>query len=292
MSRVVILGATGMLGSTVYDVLRDKYDLVITVRDAKKLNYLNNTYGGLDKHRSVEFDAGKVYADFLSNKGYPGDYLNGFLNNLGEFDYVINAIGITNRSALEDEALTLFINGALPHILARELGQKLIHITTDCAFNGINGAPYDEDSPKTPNDLYGLSKILGEPTNCLTIRTSIIGREVEGFDSLLEWFLRQEGKDVRGYSNHFWNGITAKQFGKICDQIMQDPESYPKTGIYHVFSTVVSKYEMLLGFQKKFKINCNIIKDPNPRLDRTMTTKKELNGKLNIPPFSEMLNDL
>ncbi|OGY56973.1 MAG: hypothetical protein A2Y84_00645 [Candidatus Colwellbacteria bacterium RBG_13_48_8] len=292
MSRVVILGATGMLGSTVYDVLKDRHELVLVVRDKRKLALLDKAYGKVDKHKSIEFDAEKVHEDFLANNGYSRNYLSSFLEQLGEFDYAINAIGIINRSSAENEALTLFINGALPHILAREWGYKLIHISTDCAFNGIEGAPYDEDAPKTPSDLYGLSKSIGEPTNCLTIRTSIIGRELEGFKSLLEWFLHQEGQELRGFSNHLWNGITAKQFGRICDQIIQNPGLYPRTGIYHVFSDVVSKYGMLLGFKNKFNVDCTILEDSEPKLNRTLATKKELNSKLNIPSFSEMLSDL
>ena len=292
MSRVVILGATGMLGNNVYGVLKDKYDLVLTARDKEKLTLLDGVHGGIDKHEVLEFDVEKVYGDFLANKGYGENYLSRFLDQLGPFDCVINAIGITNHYPVGGKDLMLFVNGVLPHILAREWGNKLIHITTDCAFNGVSGAPYSEDSHKTPNDLYGLSKSIGEPTNCLTIRTSIIGKELEGARGLLAWFLLQEGKEIRGFSNHFWNGITAEQFGKICDQIMQNRDLYPTTGIYHVFSDVVSKHQMLLSFQKKFKLNCKIIEDPEPKLNRTLTTVKELNNKLRVPSFSAMVEDL
>jgi dTDP-4-dehydrorhamnose reductase len=292
MKKVLLLGATGMLGSAVYDVLKDKYHLILTVRNKEKIELLNKAYGGIEKHDVVEFDAGILYQDYFNKKGYPSEYLNNFLKQVGEIDYVINAIGVTIPYSLENPALTFFINSALPHILANIFGEKLIHITTDCVFNGKEGFPYNERSPKTPVDIYGLSKSLGEPSNCLTIRTSIIGRELEGFTGFLEWFLHQEGKEITGFAEHYWNGITTKQFGKICDEIMTNPDKYPKTGLYHVFSTTVSKYEMLLKFKEKFKINCTIKEDHENKLNRTLSTIYDFNKKLNTPSFDEMLKEL
>ncbi len=290
--KILLLGATGMLGSAVYDVLKDKYDLILTVRDLKKIELLEKAYAGVKNHRVLEFDATKIYEDFVNKKGYPGEYFTKFINEIGETDYAINAIGITIPFAAENQALTFFINSALPHILAREFGEKLIHITTDCVYNGKEGFPYDENSPKTPVDIYGLSKSLGEPTNCLTIRTSIIGRELEGFTGFLEWFLQQEGKEINGFAEHYWNGVTTKQFGKICDWLISDKEAYPKTGIYHIFSSIVSKYEMLLKFKEKFGINCVIKEDRENKLNRTLATVKDLNSKLKIPSFEEMLAEV
>jgi len=292
MKKILILGATGMLGSAVYGVLKDKYHLVLAVRDLKKIKLLEKAYGDVENHQVVEFDAVEVYKDFVNKKGYPGDYLSDFLKKVGEVDYVINAVGITIPFSLENEALTFFINSALPHILAQQFGEKLIHITTDCVYNGKEGFPYDENSQKTPVDIYGLSKSLGEPTNCLTLRTSIIGRELEGFTGLLEWFLQQEGKEVVGFAEHYWNGITTKEFGKICDKIISEPDKYPKKGIYHIFSTTVSKYEMLLKFKEKFGVNCLIKKDHEHKLNRTLSTVYDFNKQLNIPPFEKMLEEL
>ncbi|MDD5639176.1 MAG: NAD-dependent dehydratase, partial [Candidatus Pacebacteria bacterium] len=125
-----------------------------------------------------------------------------------------------------------------------------------------------------------------------TIRTSIIGRELEGFTGLLEWFLNQKEKSITGFANHFWNGITTEQFGKICDKIISHPEKYPKTGLYHVFSTTVSKYEMLLKFKEKYNIGCEIKKDEEQKLNRTLSTIYDFNEKLNIPSFDQMMEEL
>jgi dTDP-4-dehydrorhamnose reductase len=292
MKRVLLLGATGMLGSAVYDVLNKKYDLILGVRDLGKVALLEKAYGGTDQHRALPFDAAPIYQDYVDKKGSPGDYMTEFLRQAGEVECVINAVGVTIPFVLRDAALTFFINGALPHILAHIFGEKLIHITTDCVYDGKRGFPYDENSSKSPIDIYGLSKSLGEPSDCLTIRTSIIGRELCGMTGLLEWFLQQSGKTILGFAEHYWNGITTKQFGKLCDQIMESPEAFPQRGIYHVFSTVVSKYEMLLAFQDKYGTPCTIEADHSNRLNRTLTSVKELNRMLKVPSFAEMLDAL
>lgn len=281
-----------MLGSAVYGVLKDTYDLVLTVRDREKIALLEKVYGGTARHRVVEFDAARLYEDFVGKKGYPGEYFSGFLKEVGEVDFVINAVGITIPSALENPPLTFFINGALPHLLARIFGERLIHVTTDCAFSGKEDFPYNENSPKTPVDLYGLSKVLGESTNCLTLRTSLIGRELEGFTGLLDWFLAQKGKTITGFAGHIWNGVTTKEFGKICAKIMERRSEFPKTGIYHVFSTTVSKYEMLLKFKEKFKVECEIKKDEEQKLNRALATIYDVNAKLDIAPFNRMIEEL
>jgi dTDP-4-dehydrorhamnose reductase len=290
--KVLLLGATGMLGSAVYGVLKGKYDLILGVRNLNKVALLERAYGNTGEHVVVPFDAAALYQEYLCKKAYPGAYLSSFLEKIGNVDFVVNAIGVTIPFSLCDPSLTLFINGALPHILVRTFGDRLIHITTDCVYSGMEGFPYDENSPKSPTDIYGLSKSLGEPAECLTIRTSIIGRELDGFTGLLEWFRQQEKKRIIGFVNHRWNGITTKQFGELCDQIMQEPARLMRPGVFHVFSTSVSKYEMLLTFQQKFGIDCTIVPDMNQRLDRTLTTLKDLNDVLQVPSFIEMLNSL
>jgi len=292
MKKVLLLGAAGMLGSAVYDVLRAKYDLVLSFKNKEESRLLSERYSGVENCQIETLDLECMYQDYYEKKGNPGEYFINFFKKTSEIDYVINAVGITIPFSFKNPALTFFINSAFPHILANIFEEKLIHITTDCVYNGKQGYPYNENSPKTPVDIYGISKALGEPINCLTLRTSIIGRELQGFNSLLGWFLQQEGKTIKGFAQHFWNGITTKEFGKVCDKIISNPEEYPKTGLYHIFSTTVSKYEMLVKFKEKFSINCEIEKDEEPKLNRTLATIYDFNKKLNIPSFDEMLKDL
>ena len=289
MKRVLLLGATGMLGSAVYGVLNKKYDLILGIRNLDKVALLEKAYGATDKAKILPFDATLIYQDYVAKKGSPGEHMTQFLARVGEVDHVINATGVTIPFALREPAMTFFVNGALPHILAQHFQERLIHITTDCVYDGKAGFPYDENSPKSPVDIYGLSKSLGEPANCLTIRTSIIGRELDGFTGLLEWFLQQKGKSITGFAEHYWNGITTQQFGKLCDQIMESPDAFPRRGVHHVFSTAASKYEMLLAFQRKYGIPCTIKADKENKLNRTITTVKELNRMLKVPSFTEML---
>lgn len=290
--RVLILGAAGMLGSAVYDVLKDKYDLVLSFRNLDESRLLNEKYGKVENYQVEILDLELMYQDYYEKKGNPGEYFINFLKRVGKVDYIINAIGITIPYSLKNPALTFFINSAFPHILANIFGENLIHITTDCVFNGKEGFPYNENSPHSPVDIYGLSKSLGEPTQCLTLRTSIIGRELQGFTGLLEWFLKQEGKTIKGFTQHFWNGITTREFGKICDKIISNPDRYPKKGIYHIFSNTLSKYEMLLKFKEKYKINCEIIPDDTTKLNRTLTSIYPFCSQLQIPSFDEMLKEL
>lgn len=292
MAKVLLLGADGMLGSAVYGVLREKHQLILTVRKREEIEALNRAYGGVGEHQIEEFECAFVYQNYFDKKGGPGEYLSAFLEKIGEVDWVINVIGITIPFSLDNPLMTLFINGGFPHILAGIFGTKLIHITTDCVYNGKEGFPYDENSPKTPVDIYGLSKALGEPKNCLTLRSSLIGRELKGFTGLLDWFLQQEGKEIPGFTNHFWNGITTKQFGKICNQIMQNPTVFPQKGIYHIFSQTISKYDMLLKFQKKYNLKCEIIPDGGSKLNRTLSTIYPFCSQLQIPSFDEMLEEL
>lgn len=289
---MAVFGATGMLGNALYAILKDKYQLILVVRNQAKIGLLEKTYGGTTTHQIMEFDAALLYKDYQSQNGNGHSaYFKNFLNQLDSVDYVINAIGIV-PSLLDDPAVAFFINGALPNILSGIFGPKLIHITTDCVYNGVSGYPYNENSPKTPVDLYGLSKSLGEPADSLTIRTSIVGRGLEGRTGLLDWFLAQGGNTIIGYANHFWNGIATNQFAKICDQIMSNPEKFPKSGIFHIFSTALSKYEMLLKFREKFNIDCEIKKNETRKLNRTLSSVHDFNKKLNIPSFDEMLDKM
>jgi dTDP-4-dehydrorhamnose reductase len=284
MKKILLLGATGMLGNAVYKVLKDKHKLILGIRNRDKLKLLEASHGDTNNHEIFEFDAGKIFDSFKSKKGYAGA-------DLPEADYVINAVGVTVPGSAANPELALFLNGTLPHILARRYGHKLINITTDCAYDGKTGS-YHENSPKSPVDVYGLSKTVGEPADCLNLRTSLIGRELEGATGLLEWFLSQKGRRINGYANQIWSGITTTQYGKICDQIISDRENFPKTGTYHIFGESISKHEMLCRFKAKYNLDCEIIPVEEPRVNRSLSTIYDLNAKLNIPSFDEMLKEL
>jgi len=295
MKTVAIIAPTGMLGSAVYAQLKDYYKLVLVLRDPKKLEELDRHYGGVSTHQSVVIDSDAIYQDYLHgfHTAVVSSSVKKLLDAIGPVDAVINCAGITNRYSAQKPLEAMFINGALPHIFSYHYGSKLIHITTDCVYDGIKGAPYDETSPPNPTDIYGISKLLGEPKDhSLVFRTSIIGPEISGFVSLLEWVKQQEGKTIKGFTNHLWNGITTKEFGNICDKIISNRDAFPKSGLFHIFSNDVTKYEMVMKIKEKFGVNVNIGPEESSPIDRRLGSIHDLCKKLKIPSFVEMVQQL
>ena len=295
MKTVAIIAPTGMLGSAVYAQLKDHYKLVLVLRDPKKLEELDGHYGGVSTHQSVVIDSDAIYQDYLHgfHTAAVSSSVKKLLDAIGPVDAVINCAGITNRYSAQKPLEAMFVNGALPHIFSYHYGSKLIHITTDCVYDGINGAPYNEMSPPNPTDIYGISKLLGEPKDhSLVFRTSIIGPEITGFVSLLEWVKKQEGKTIKGFTNHLWNGITTKEFGNICDKIISNRDAFPKSGLFHIFSNDVTKYEMVMKIKEKFGVNVNIGPEESSPIDRRLGSIHDLCKKLKIPSFVEMVQQL
>jgi len=292
MKTVAISGCTGMFGSMVYKVLKNKYKLVLLYRDKQKLTLLDNAYGEVNKHKTVQFDFQYLYNAYKrkSSTAHTTSALQKLIASVGNVDSLINCAGIIKPRVLESSEVTMFVNSLLPQILSTLYREKLIHITTDCVFDGVTGAPYDERSLKNAIDLYGLSKSIGEPSNhSLVLRTSFIGPEITHFTGLLEWLKRQEGKTVNGYITHLWNGLTTKQLAIILDRIVGKRNEFPAKGLFHIFSTAISKYELLVLCKKKFNMRVKITPSSPARLDRRLTTVHDLCQKLNVPSVEKML---
>lgn len=291
---VAILAPTGMLGSMIYREFKDKYHLILVYRSPTKLRKLEHAYGGTHIHKKIRYDFSHMYGDYRD--GYQkswGPSTLRLITGIGKVDAVINCAGITKPHSLTDPLTTFFVNGALPNILSQIYGGKLIQIATDCVFSGLSGAPYDELAPKSPTDLYGLSKSVGEPSESLVLRTSIFGPEIDGFELFLEWYKKQKNKKVYGFTNHLWTGVTTKEYARICDQIIQQRGTFPQNGVFHIFSTPVSKYEMLRSFEEKYHVGATIIPiKAKVAIDRRLQTKSDLCRKLKIPKFDAMLEDL
>jgi len=268
--KIAILGSTGMLGWTVGQHFIQKFG-----EDNVYLSYRSkaNCWG----YHKFFFDA---TASINSS------------HKCLECDYVINCIGVIKPYAEKDIQETVLVNSLFPRRLAdlcSSLGKKLIHITTDCVFSGQKGS-YTEDDSHDALDGYGTSKSLGEPQNCLTIRTSIIGEELHGKVSLVEWTKSQKGKKVSGYTNHYWNGVTTNTYAEICERIIQ--EDLYQEGVFHVFSpTVVTKYALLSMLNSRFDLNLDITPVvAGLGVDRSLSTVKDFNSKLYVPEISEQIN--
>ena len=259
--RVLILGGDGMLGHQLLKHLEPLHEVKVTLRqDLGVYNQYDmftkeNAYDAIDI-RSLERLV-EVMADFRP-------------------EAVINAVGIVKQRADSKESIpSLEINALLPHrltVLCKGIGARLIHLSTDCIFSGKKGS-YLESDLSDAEDLYGKSKYLGEVSeaNSLTLRTSIIGRELSRHSSLLDWFLAQSGT-VKGFTNAIYTGFTTIEMSRIIEKIIL---KYPDaSGVYQVSSDPINKYELLLLIREKLGLDIEIIPDGAFCCDRSLDSSR------------------
>lgn len=256
--RLLILGGGGMLGHKLWQRAQPRADAWTTVRDAAplvrhpELNVPGRIIDGVDAERFDTVDA--VIAQIRP-------------------DVIVNAIGlIKQRREAQDPIAAIRVNALFPHLLSRAAaasGARLIHLSTDCVFDGVAGG-YRESDPPNASDLYGRSKALGEvdAPGALTIRTSMIGRELTGSSGLLEWFLGQRGGQVAGFTHAIFSGLTTPVFA---DLILDIAERHPSlSGVYHVGADPIDKDRLLRLVNEAFDTAITIVPSPSPRLDRSL----------------------
>lgn len=278
--KILLLGAGGMLGSAIYEEFHNDFELILGVRHFDALALLEQKFGGVRQHRNIQFNAAWAHAATYVQQA------------AGDVDWVINACGVTIPFSGKDTNVTLMVNGIFPHLLAHVYRERMIHVSTDCVYDGKSDELYTEESPRSPTDIYGMSKSIGEPPECLTLRTSIVGRELHGFTGLLEWFLKQKGNTIQGFSQHYWNGLTTKQLAKVCRRIVSEQTLQGVTGVRHIFSTTMTKYAMLCVFRDHFGIDCVIEPNSDSKQNRILGTRHSLNSMLTIPGFRQMVEEL
>lgn len=232
MSTVLILGATGMLGSAVLKEF---------------LNFKGKVFASARGNKTLTTDSGVTFLNF---DAADDDLETSFPMPV---DFVINCIGLIkpyiNDEDASQTATALEINGAFPNRLevwATNRGTKVIQIATDCVFSGSKGN-YLESDEHNALDVYGKSKSLGEAkgASMMHLRVSIIGPEVDRSTSLLEWVRNQPpNAEISGYTDHFWNGITSLHFSKMALGIIEN--DLFKAGVFHVLPQgSVSKCELV-----------------------------------------------
>jgi dTDP-4-dehydrorhamnose reductase len=272
--RVLILGATGMVGHKLWQVLSKRFDTWATAR----------TVAGATVKPDL-LDPGKLLEGIdASNFENVARAIRTISPNV-----VVNAIGIVKQlSAIEDTVATIKINSLLPHQLAlacRESAVRLIHISTDCVFSGRKGM-YTESDPPDPEDFYGRSKLLGEvmASGCLTLRTSIIGPELGSANGLLEWFLANaaETKILRGYNKAIFSGFTTLVLADIVGDIIASEPNL--TGLYHVSAEPIDKYSLLCLFREAYKIPVEIEPYADIRIDRSLDSGRFRSATGFVPP--------
>lgn len=211
-------------------------------------------------------------------------------------DVAINCVGIIKQlPEAKDPIKSITINSLFPHVLAQQCGDRgirLIHMSTDCVFSGKKG-DYSENDVPDAFDLYGRSKLLGEldEPGCLTLRTSIIGRELNSANGLLEWFLSQQGKKIRGFTNTIFSGLTTNALSDIIAQVIV---KYPELeGLYHLSSDPISKFNLLSLIKNRFELEIEIEPDETVIIDRSLDSAKfRRETKITIPSWKKMIDEL
>jgi dTDP-4-dehydrorhamnose reductase len=276
MSRILILGGDGMLGHQLLKSLASRHETRVTLR------------GPLAAYADC-----RLFTPANAFELVPVTGLERLSEVLGSFrpEVIINAIGIVKqRAAAHDPIESLEVNALFPHRLAhlaRLARARLIHFSTDCVFSGERGR-YGEADPPDAHDLYGRSKHLGEVVapGCLTLRTSIIGRELRRRLSLVEWFLSQHGR-VPGYSRAIYSGFTTLEMARILDRIVT---AHPAaSGLWHVASEPISKYELLLLLKRYYRLGTEVEKDEAFVCDRSLDSSRFRSEFRYAPPAWEQM---
>ncbi|RAZ91727.1 NAD(P)-dependent oxidoreductase [Mesorhizobium hawassense] len=259
-NRILVLGAGGMLGNAVFRFFSadHRYETVGTLRSsAKKHHFLPREHGSLISNLDVRND-GDLTAVFAETRP----------------DIVVNCVGVIKQlDASRNHLTSLSINASLPHRLAqlsRLAGARLIHVSTDCVFSGSKGN-YLESDFADANDLYGRSKFLGEVDypNAVTLRTSIIGHELESSKSLIDWFLSQKGP-VKGYKNAVFSGLPSVEIARVIKEfVMSNAEL---RGPFHVSAAPISKFDLLSLVARIYGKEIDIIADTTVTVDRSLNS--------------------
>ena len=274
--RVLVAGGTGMLGHACVTAFAGRFELAATVRDPTSAAAASL---GVALH---PFDVWTGSAEELLADTKP--------------DIVVNCIGLVKQlPEAQRPRAAVRVNALLPHELAEaceESGVRLIHISTDCVFSGELplGQRYQETHSPDPVDLYGASKLLGEVSAPhLTIRTSIIGPELQRESGLLEWFRAQNGNAVSGYTRAVFSGVTTATLARLLAELIE--EHADLAGLYHVAAEPIAKYDLLVALREVLELNCEINPVDEPTVNRALDPGRFMVATgLSLPSWPEMLH--
>ena len=259
--RIMILGATGMLGSAMTRVMAQapQLEVVALSRGNAQRWFVPEIrarfYGGLD----VE-NTDNLVAAFAAHRP----------------DVVVNCIGVVKQLAAASDVLSAVpINALLPHRLARLCAMtsaRLVHVSTDCVFSGRTGNYRESDAPDA-TDLYGTSKLWGEvhDPHAITLRTSIIGPELDSARGLLGWFLSQT-EGVRGFRRAIFSGLPTVELARVVrDIVLPRPDL---SGLYHVSANPIDKDRLLRLFAETYGHRVEIVPDDKLVIDRSLDSTR------------------
>ena len=279
--RVLILGGDGMLGHRLLRQFAPRHETRVTLHQP------------LDAYQRLQvFDRGNAYdrIDVLE----PSQVVKVFSDFKPQA--AINAAGIVKQRAdARNEVLSIEINAIFPHLLARlcrEHDTRLVHLGTDCVFSGKKGNYTEKDRPD-PEDVYGISKLLGEADGrgALTLRTSMIGPELQRKTGLIEWFLAQKGKTIQGWRKAIFSGLTTAELARVIEKLLtMHPDAH---GVYHVSSAPISKFDLLTNLESRLKTGTTINPDESFECDRSLdSTRFRAVFGYSPPTWDAMLDEL
>src|SRR6266545_853774 len=276
--KALILGGSGMLGHKLWQSFAPRFDTFVAFR--RPADFYQR-FGIFDESRSL----GGISAENLES-------VSEVMTRV-QPDVVVNCIGIVKQdAAAKDPVASISVNALFPHRLAklcRASNARLIHLSTDCVFSGRAGN-YDESAKPDADDLYGRTKLLGEVDgeNCLTIRTSMIGRELSGAHGLVEWFLGQRGGRVRGFRRAIFSGFTTLALSELLANIVEQHASL--AGIWHVSAEPINKFDLLSLVREAFELDIEIEPDQSYGCDRTLNGGRFRNETgISAPSWPEMI---
>lgn len=279
--RVLILGGGGMLGHKLYQRYRDRFETWVTIRS------------GYQEYQQFE-----IFERERTVCGVNALAFDSAVRSFAEVkpDVAVNCIGVIKQvSTAGDPIISLTVNSLFPHRLAnlcRSSGVRLIHISTDCVFSGRKGK-YKEEDISDAEDLYGRTKFLGEVSalGCLTLRTSIIGRELSTTYGLTEWFLKHRGEKVRGYTRAIYSGFTTATLADIIADLLENHRNL--TGLYHVSSDPISKHDLLCMMRDAFRLDIDVEPWPEVRIDRSLDSSRfRAATRFSPPSWRQMLQEM
>jgi dTDP-4-dehydrorhamnose reductase len=270
--KVLVLGATGMIGNAMFRVLgRDSsYEVAGTVRSESDRAF---------------FDAEAAKRLVV---GVDVENCDALLRTFVAIrpDVVINCVGATKHKTSGRDAFTAIpLNAMLPHRLAKlceGFGSRLIHVSTDCVFSGKQGN-YTEDALPDAEDIYGRTKALGEIDypNTITLRTSTIGHELHSHVGLLEWFLAQPDR-CKGFRRAVFSGLPSVTFAQVVrDQVIPKQKL---RGLFHVAGRPISKYDLLLDIADAYNKSIEVVPDDTFDIDRSLNADRFFDATGYRPP--------
>lgn len=277
--KILVLGVSGMLGNAMLRVMAQKHEWEV--------------FGTVRSGNVGQFFSSRV-ADRLIGGCEAGDH-DALIRLWTQVrpDVVINCIGLIKQLAKADDPLqAISINALLPHRLAwlcSLVGARLVHMSTDCVFSGKKGG-YTEGEPSDADDLYGKSKFLGEVDypHAITLRTSIIGHELQSSNGLVDWFLSQ-GVCCRGFKRAVFSGLPTVALAQIVrDVVIPRPDL---AGVYHVAAQPISKYDLLKLIADVYGKSIEIVPDDQLVIDRSLNADRfrEATGYV-APDWRSLIN--